>query len=103
MHFLPTLFKCKPFLPFADNKKARQEPGKLLCATISNYTVYHPALRDVIPLIEEAEESGLVHKLNQGGSMETDWLKLKEKVNELRELLKRASSLAIQDCYNEQV
>ena len=103
MDLLPTLLKCEPLLPFADNKKARQEPGKLLCAIISNYTIYRSVLRDVIPLIEEAEESGLVRKLKKGGSMEADWLKLKEKVDERRELLKQASPLAIQNCHNERV
>ena len=37
--------------------------------------------------------------------MEEDWLKLKEKANERRELLKRdrLSPLAFQNCYNEMV
>ncbi|KAL4081181.1 hypothetical protein J3A83DRAFT_159571 [Scleroderma citrinum] len=103
MGLLSTLLKCGPLLPFADNDKAREQPGRLLYTIISAYTVYRSVLKQVIPLMEEVEQSGLDRKLQKGGSLLEDWTKLKEKVNERRELLRRdqPSPLAVQNCHNE--
>lgn len=103
MNLIPTLLKCEPLLPLADNDTARDQPGQLLGRILASYTIYRSVLKRVIPLIEQVQEAGEDRHLQKGSLLYRDWQRFKEVVRERAKMLKPdyPTPHAVQHCHNE--
>lgn len=101
---IASLLKCESLLPFVEQPPAHRQPVMLLGDVLPGYTVYRSILYPVALAIDLAIAQGLDARLLKGGELYKAWMRLKDKVDERRRLVRRdAANWRIQTCQNDKV
>ncbi|KAF9240191.1 hypothetical protein BU15DRAFT_61528 [Melanogaster broomeanus] len=100
---IPSLLKCEPLLPFADNPAGSHQPAIVLGDLLPSYTVYRSVVRPLSFIIDDVEKTRADAKVIKGGQLHEAWMRLKQAVAERRKFMKHdiAEGHHIQTCQND--